>query len=158
MSQENFLINWKFPEFQNPERNKKWYFWATVIGAILLLLSILMHNFLFGLIVILVAVVIFAHAQREEGEIEFGITDDGLVVGEKFFSFKELKHFWIVYEPPKIKNLYFEFKNSIRPRLTIPLQDANPVKVREILKQFIEEDTERDTEPFSEAVGRRLKI
>ena len=56
------------------------------------------------------------------------------------------------------KNLYLEFKNSLRPRLTIPLEDINPVNARKILKNYLDEDLEKDTEPTSEALGRKLRL
>ncbi|MFH1457005.1 MAG: hypothetical protein ABIF17_02725 [Patescibacteria group bacterium] len=158
MQQEDILINWSFPELEKPERSRSWYVWATLIALLLLVFAVFSQNFLFGLIIILVAVVLFAYHHKEIEEVEFAILDNGISVGEKFFNFSDLKHFWIIYEPPYVKNLYFEFKNSIRPRLTIPFLDINPVKVRKILLEFLQEDLSRETEPLSESIGKRLKL
>lgn len=158
MENENFLINWTFPELQAPERSKSWYVWASLISLVLLFIAVMTGNFLFGLLIILIAIVLFAHHHKDIEEIEFGITDEGLQIDDKFFDFRDLKHFWIIYEPPVVKNLYFEFKSSTRPRITIPLRDINPVKVRKILLEYMEEDLSRETEPLSESLGRRLKI
>ena len=158
MQQENFLINWSFPELEKPERSKRWYIWTTLIGLLLLVFAVVSQNFLFGLIIILVAIILFAYHHKEIENVEFAILDDGIIVGEKFFRFSEIKNFWIIYEPPYVKNLYFEFKSSIKPRLTIPLNDINPVKVREILLEFLEEDISKETEPLSESIGKRLKL
>jgi len=42
--------------------------------------------------------------------------------------------------------------------LVIPIQGENPVNIRSFLRQYLEEDLEAEAEPFSEALGRLLKI
>lgn len=159
MPQENFLISWTFPEFTLPERSRTWYMGAILIALVLLFYAIVTSNFLFGLIVILTAVVLVTRQAKEVEEVFFGLNEDGVQVGEKFFEFKEIKIFWIIYEPPQVKNLYFETDSLWRPRLTIPLQDANPVKVRRLLlDHMVKEDLKKENEPLSEALGRRLKL
>ncbi len=159
MPEENFLISWTFPEFILPERSRAWYVGAILIAVVLLFYAVVTSNFLFGLIVILAAVVLVTRQAKEVDEVFFGLNEDGMQVGEKFFEFKEIKNFWIIYEPPQVKNLYFETDSLWRPRLTIPLQDANPVKVRRLLlDHMVKEDLKKENEPLSEALGRRLKL
>ena len=162
MSEENkndSLINWSFPEIVLPERSRSWYIWAMLIGVAILLYSIFTANFLFGLIVILIAIVIISYHHKDVSEVEFAITENGVVIGDKFYIFKDFKHFYLVYEPDRhIKNLYFELKSSLRPRLTIPLQDVNPIKVRDILLEYMDEDTSQEAEPLSESISRRFKL
>jgi hypothetical protein len=157
-NQNSLLISWSFPEFSVPERSKTWYILAFVIGGALLLYSILTANFLFGLIIILAAVIMGIQQHKEAGQVNFGIAEDGVLVGDKFFAYQDIKRFWLVYEPPRIKNLYLEFNSMLRPRLTIPLEDTNPIKVRKILLEHISEDLSKESEPTSEALGRILKI
>ncbi|KKU49315.1 MAG: hypothetical protein UX68_C0001G0063, partial [Parcubacteria group bacterium GW2011_GWA2_46_9] len=71
---------------------------------------------------------------------------------------KDLKSFWIIYEPPEVKMLYFDFKNAWRPRLPIPLQDENPIEVRRLLLKYLEEDLSRESEPTSDALSRLLRL
>jgi hypothetical protein len=158
MSQNPMLISWSFPEFIVPERSKTWYILAFVIGGALLIYSILTANFLFGLIIILAAVIMFVQNHRDAENVKFGIDEDGIWIGEKFFGYDAIKHFWLVYEPPKTKNLYIEFNSILRPRLTIPLEDTNPIKIRKILLDHIGEDLTKESIPTSEALGKMLKI
>lgn len=158
MNQPPLLISWSFPEFSVPERSKTWYLLAFLIGGALLLYSILTANFLFGLIIILAAVIMFVQQHKEAGQVNFGVAEDGVLVGDKFFDYQSIKHFWLVYEPSRIKNLYIEFNSVLRPRLTIPLEDINPIKVRKILLEHITEDLSKENEPTSEALGRILKM
>jgi len=153
------LISWSFPEIVLPQRSRAWYIWAMLIGVAILLYSVFTANFLFGLIVILVAIVLISYHHKDIAEVDFAVTEDGVLVGDKFYVFKDFKHFYIIYEPERnVKNLYFELKSSLRPRLTIPLQDVNPIKVRNILLEYLDEDTSQEVEPLSESIAKRFKL
>lgn len=152
------LINWSFPEFVVPERSRNWYIIATIIGVLLLLYAILTANFLFGLIIIISAIIMFLQAHKEAGQVAFGISETGIVIDDKFFDFKSFKNFYLIYEPPQTKNLYLEFDSWWRPRLSIPLEDINPIKVRQILLTHLTEDLTKEAEPLSEALNKKLKI
>ena len=62
------------------------------------------------------------------------------------------------YEPDEAKTLFLEFKSGVRPRLAIPLQNKNPLKIRSILLAHLPEDVEREDEPLSEQLIRLLKL
>ena len=152
------LANWVFPEYATPERKRGWYVWAIIIFVFLLAYSILTANFLFGLIVIIVAIILIVHQQKQTLDIKFFISPRGISINDRFYEFKDLKNFWLVYEPPAIKNLYFKPKSNMRPTLIIPLQNENPVKIRKILKEYLDEDLDKENEGLTEALERVLKI
>ena len=152
------IISWSFPEYAVPQRKKTWYIWAVIAFIALLLYAILTANFLFGLIIIMVTIILFIYHHKEPLEIQFIINRDGIEVGNKTYNFKELKKFWLIYEPPEVKNLYIDFKSTIKPTLVIPLLGQNPLQVRKILKEHLDEDLEKESESTSEALARVLKI
>ncbi len=150
-------FSWKFIEFPNYERTRRWYtIWVAVI-ALILLFSLLTANFLFALI-ILMAAMTFSLFHRTKGEVDFKITEDGILVNDRFFEYKDLKNFFIIYEPPHIKTLYFEPKSLLNPRIPVNLEDQNPVQVRDVLKQYLEEDLDREYEPITDQVSRMFKL
>ena len=155
---KEILISWEFPEYTVPKRKKSWYVWAILSFTLLLLYAVLTANFLFGLIIIMTTIILFLYHHKEPLNVRFVITPDGISIDDKNYSFKELKKFWLIYEPPEVKNLYFEFKSSFKPMLVIPLLDQNPIKVRKILKGYLEEDLEKESESTIEALARVLKI
>ena len=71
--------------------------------------------------------------------------------------FKELKDFWIVYEPPFVKNLYIEHKNALTPRIVVPIEDADPVEIRRALLDYLDENG-RTEEPLGDLLGRVFKL
>ncbi|PKL72588.1 hypothetical protein CVV26_01085 [Candidatus Kuenenbacteria bacterium HGW-Kuenenbacteria-1] len=161
MIQENkgkALIVWSFPEFIKHKRTQEWYFlmFATVLG--LLLFSIFTKNFLFAIIIILFSIILILFDFKKPILIKFQITEKGIQASENFYYWRELENFWIIYQLPEVKNLYFSFKNFIKPNFIISLEDQNPLKIREILLKYLKEDLEQEEESFSDQFGRIIKI
>lgn len=151
------LSGWEIFEYVKHERSKNWYVWAGIIFAIMLIYAVYTLNFLFIVILILTAVIIVLRTVEEPMKVDFGIFEDGVGVGSNFYSWKDLDSFYIIYEPPEVKNLYFNPK-GLRSRISIPIEDKNPLKIREILLKYLVEDIEQEREPLSEEYGRFLKI
>ena len=151
-------LYWDIPEFQDYTRNKTWYITAGIIGLLLLIYSIGTANLLFGVIIIIAAVTLIKIDKTKPDNIEFAITTKGIIIGDSYYEYQDLENFYIVYEPPEIKNLFIEPKNVIRPRINIPLHDQDPTEVRKLLKKYIAEDLDKEGEPISEAIGKILKL
>jgi len=152
------LAEWQFPEYPKYERSKFWYFWYIVITLAFLSYAIFTANFLFSIIIVMVAFIIYFQNKKEPAMIDFQITEDGLLLNERFYEFSKLKKFRIVYKPPEFKDVFFDFKSSLRPELYVPLEDRNPIQIRNILLEYLEEDTENTDEGFSHGMRRLLKF
>ena len=152
------LASWDFKEFQEYKRGLVWYIVAGGISLGLLIYSATTANFLFALI-IFIGVVTFAFGSFQEArKIPFTIFQDGIVINEAFYSFDDLRSFWLVYNPPEVKTLYFETSNILKGELPIPLEKQNPVRIREILLSYLKEDLDRDDEAFIDALRRTAKL
>ena len=127
------LAEWEYPEFKEHSRTRTWYIAAMVIVALLILFGILTQSYLF---IIIVGMLVFIYAMRLRRKplaLPFHITEDGILVDPRtFYEWKDMRNFWIVYEPP-VKNLYLAFKSPVRPSITISLEDQNPLNIRKIL-------------------------
>ncbi len=151
-------ISWSFPEHEKYERGRNWYIIAGIIGVVLLAYALFAGNWLFALIIVMVAMVMFINHHSSARQIEFVIDHEGVRLGLRQYKYNEIKNFWLVYDPKIAKKIFFVFKSSIRPILVIPIDRENPINIRAFLRQYLEEDMEQEAEPFSEAVGRILKI
>ena len=156
---EEGLLSWTVPEYQKHEKTTTWYIIAGTIGAVLLLFALFTTNFLFALLIVIAAAVVVIIEGEEPRQITITLTEEGIIVGKNFYDYDEFAHFAIVYKPQQdIKQLYFEFNSSLKQRISIPLKNINPVKVREILTSYMEEDTDRTDPPLSEQLSRLLKL
>ncbi|PIR92550.1 hypothetical protein COU01_01185 [Candidatus Falkowbacteria bacterium CG10_big_fil_rev_8_21_14_0_10_44_15] len=159
VEQYDEIMAWSVPEFDKHERSRAWYVGAIIFALVVLTYSFWTANFLFVVIIVLAAAVMMLNDGREPDKIKFAVSGEGLIVGKKFIDYDELKNFSIVYKPRQgVKKLYFEFKNVVRPRLSIYLDNMNPLPIRETLLNYLPEDLERENEPLSEQLGRLFKI
>jgi hypothetical protein len=151
------LMSWNFPEYIRYQRTAGWYLGAAVLVLGLLLYAFFTSNFLFALIIIMMSAIIIIYNLKKPLQIKFSVMEDGLEVGTKFYPWSDFNNFWIIYEPPEIKTLYFDFK-GLRPTMPIYFEDQNPVKVREILLKYLKENLTREHEPAGDELSRWLKI
>jgi len=152
------LASWRVPEFEKHQRSIIWYIGFGLLGTALLIYAFWTMNFLFALIIIIAAFVVYIQEKTEPRQVKFLISAKGIKIGKKFYPYKDINKFWILYNPPEVKKLYFTFNNMLSFRLMVPLKNQNPLKIRDILLQFLEEDLEKEEEPMSEVVGRWAKI
>jgi len=152
-------FSWQVPEMEQHNRSKKWYTIALFVFILGVLYCIVTLNYLFAIILILSAFIIIAHDKGNVQSVHFEINHDGVSIGKKFYDFNELESFSVVYKPNLgIKRLYFEYKNSLKQRLSIPLFNNNPLLIRKFLLKYMQEDLDREHPPLSEQLRDLLKL
>jgi hypothetical protein len=152
------VYEWELQEYEQPERSARWYWVMGSVAAALLVYAVVSADYLFGLFVALLAIIMFLRTTQAPAAVPFAMTTTGIVLGKKYFRFSELSKFWIIYNPPQTKNLYFSTQSWMKHRLTVPLYDFDPVPVREFLGQYLVEDLEQEEEPFVDQMGRLLGL
>ncbi len=152
------LHEWEIKEYEQYERGTKWYLLMIIIGSALVIYGIFSGNFLFALIIILFAIILFLQSHQKPTQVPFKITELGLVIGNRFYDYGELESFYIIYDPPEVKSLFVETKSTVKPLLRIPLNEHNPLRIRDTLKEFLLEDLEKEEEPYSDKFARAWKL
>ncbi len=150
--------SWDFPEFTKYDKSRGWYLTFILIFLAMLVWSYFTNNLLFAIILVIFVAVYFLIERKEPVNVEVLITEDGLILNNKLFEYSDFAKFYIIYYPPEIKNLYFEYKNGFKQRIAIPLEDQNPVKIREALLNFVDEDLEKEEMPAAESISRIFKL
>src|SRR4030042_4110231 len=117
-----------------------------LISAIALVIyCIFTANFLFALVIILVVFIVFLRSYYPPKELNFQITEEGILLGNQLFTYDKIKNFYIIYKPPLVKKLFFTLK-GFAPDLSIMLYDNNPLPIREKLLEYLQEDLEKEIE------------
>ena len=160
--EENYgeeLLSWEMPEYTTYQRGKLWYVLAVVVSCGLIAYALYDHNYLFALIIVMFLVISIINNIKKPDNLDVVITTMGIGIGEKFYNFEVFHSFSVIYKPTEdLKMLYLEFGSILRPRVSVPLQDINPLKVREILINRISEDLERTDEPNTDFFSKKLKL
>lgn len=157
VEQGDTVFSWLIDEYERHERGPVWYAVSFLVGVSLILYALVVQNFLFAIIIVMFGVIIGLSSLREPQRMLFQITTRGVFVGDHFTSYRDMKDFWIVYEPPYVKNLYLEYKNALTPRIVVPIEDGDPVEIRRALLDFLDENG-RSEEPLGDLMGRVLKL
>ena len=151
-------LSWETWEFPPHDRSRRWYIIVSIIGVLLIVYAIFAENYLFAIIVLMMGVILFVNNLRHPDRINVHITNLGVVVGEEFYQYQDLKDFSVVYNPPHAKILYIDFNSVWRPLLAIPLEDVDPNLVRDYLLQYVFENLNREDEGLTDYLSRVYKL
>lgn len=152
-------ITWEVPEYDMHERSRNWYIVASIIAALLFIYAIISSNYLFIIIIILTVFLVIAREKHDVNKIIVMFGLEGLNIGKAFYDYDLFKNFSIVFKPHQnVKNLYLEFKNPIRQRISISLENMDPLIIKEFLLKFLEEDLERTDIPLSESLAKLFRL
>jgi len=164
-------IRWTVPEYHTHERGRWWYIIAGLIILLCLFYSFftisqwhivwlgVKSNFLFALIIVVAAFIVLLNDGRTPDQVHVELGPEGVKIGHAFYDYDDLKNFSVLYKPKQsVKNLYFEHRNAIYPRLSVPLKDQDALTVRNFLLKYLDEDLDRVNPPLSEQLTKLLKL
>lgn len=116
-SRDNELARWTASEFVSHDKTAKWYV-ALGLGAVgLSAIIFLLTRQLLSVIVIVVMALLFAvYASAKPRTLDYTLTANGLLIGEKFYPFNSIKSYSVIEEEgmPYIQLL-------MQKRLSVPI-------------------------------------
>lgn len=149
-------LSWQFSQFAKEKKTIWWYVGFSFVFALLILYAFLSENYLFAVILVIGGIIVVSQYFRQSSMIDVVIAEDGVIVAEVFYPYKIVDSFYFIYDPPVLKYLYLDLKNGFRKKLPIPLEDVNPLVVRDILLQYVKEDLEKENPEVEELIARFL--
>lgn len=133
---------------------------AVVISIVCILIGLayiyFQRNFLTAVFFFLIAFIILVFAFKEKRSMPWEINRHGVGIDTSFFPYREIKSFWIEYEPENIKEISLKSKKWYQGYFKIPLNEESPLKIRELLLEFLPEERHEDT--LIETISRKLGI
>ena len=94
------------------------------IGAMLL-----DRNYLFATLLFLTGTLMMMSSHQKPTQHEVQVDLTGITVRGQRYPYREMKSFWISYEPPH-KELSIELRKALTSYIKIPLENINPMDVR----------------------------
>lgn len=150
------ILVWQGKEFQEYNRNRKWYLLVGVIGVLLTVGALVLQQWLTAPVFALATFVVLRHADDKPRTITYQMSRLGVTVGEKFTPYSELKTYWIVYNPPA-KTVTFQSTGRFKPLIKLELGEMDPEVIRETLKPFLPE-TPKQSEDFLDKFSRFIRL
>ena len=92
---------------------------SRIITAALVLATVVLSNFLFAVFAVLAGFSVGLYGARRPRITLHEINSGGVSLGNRNFNYENIDHFWIDYNPPAKKNLFWNQKNFFRPHRDI---------------------------------------
>ena len=150
------FYEWHADEHEHRPKSPVWF--AVLAAGTTILVSVMLFVFTNIMGAVTLAVVgglIYYIAQQEPGKMKYRIMMDGIALNTTMYHWEDLGSFNIVYEPDETKTVIFKSTRTFSPYIQMEIGDADPVQIREILMEFVEEDQEIQ-EPLVDILARRL--
>ncbi|MDP3954385.1 MAG: hypothetical protein Q8Q06_03125 [bacterium] len=149
-------ISWSGPMHSHEPDMKFVIGSSLVMGAIAVLFLLFQRSVVTTIFFALLGLMLFAQSRKRPEEGRFEVSLAGIKVNNEFHLMKDVKSFWLEYQPNGIKELSLQLKKWYSPYLKIPIGEQNPLHIRTLLVQFIPEEEHEDT--VIEIVQRKLGL
>jgi len=147
---------WQTEEFEYHHKDATWFFTIGIVLLGLFVSLIILKNIFGAATMLLFVVIIYIYATKKPDIISAKVNHSGVSINNKLISYSNISSFWIIYEPP-IKQLILVVKSTVALKTIIPIGDADPVKIREILIANSVPEKEEE-ESLTEIIFRKLKF
>lgn len=148
-------ISWRAAEYEHAHRSPNWFLWAGTIALLLLLFAIWQKSFFFAVFVVIASMLVMSFGRREPGIVDFKISDGGIYISKKLYTYDEFEHFAIRKRSGKLDEIVLRRKILMSPFLRILIDSKTAEKAREIMKEKLQEVEHEDSllEVLSELLG-----
>jgi hypothetical protein len=143
-------ITWEAPEHHHIEKGSDWYWALGIIATVAAIISLILGNILFSLVIGLGAILMAIVSLRGPAIITFSITARGIRIDDRLYPYATLQSFCIDEEDPRGPQLLLRSHATLAPLIIIPLPPEAVEKVDDILAERLPE------EHLEESLAHRL--
>ena len=132
-------FEWEAPSFYyNPQKK---YLTLVVIALLAGAGALLFYHqdTLMAIFLILSSLVIILYTNKQPGISKVIISQAGITIDDTTYYYKNLKSFWLDYDPHGSKELSLEAKKWYMPYVKISIENQNPVEIRSLMVSFVTE-------------------
>ncbi len=92
-----------------------------------------------AIFMVLASLVLILYSTRRPEISRIHIDQGGVAIGNAMYYYKDLRSFWIHYNPGELKELSLEAKKWYMPYVTVSIENKNPLLIRSLLINFLPE-------------------
>jgi hypothetical protein len=150
------LMEWLAFEDEYRPKTPLWFAGLAAGATVLVALQLIFFTNAFGAAAIaMVGALIYIIAQRKPAKVKYRLMADGIAMNNLLYQWQDLQSFNVIYQPGETKTVIFKSKRRFLPYLHLEIGDTDPVRIRDILLEFLPED-EAMREPMADVIARRL--
>ena len=149
-------ISWEAPLFYYNPQKKYLYLIAAILMAGAAALLIFKYDTLTSIFLILSSLVLILYSRQKPVISKITVDQSGILVDDIIYRYKDLKSFWINYNPGGPKELSLESEKWYMPYIKIMLSERNPVEIRSLIVNFLPEKEHENS--LGDHIGRKLGL
>ena len=142
-------IEWKAPEYIYKEKTADWYWIVGIVSVSVAIISVILNNPIFGLLIIISAFTLSLYATRRPEIVTIKINELGVRIGRTDYPYSELESFW-VEDRDAYPRVFFKSQKKLSLFIIAMIEGTDPEEIRDVLNDYLPE-TEH-SEPFLEKV------
>ena len=146
MNESNKIV-WQAHEYLHSEKNADWYWIVGIVTASIALISTILGNIIFALLIIVSSFTLSLFASRKPELVNIEINESGVNVGATRYPYANLESFWIETRDAHPRVLV-KSKKVFMPFVVLFLNNEEPADIHSLLSEHLPE--EEHTEPFLE--------
>ncbi len=155
-SEKTGRLEWEAPSFYyNPQKK----YLALVVTALLAGAGTMLFYHMDTLTVIfliLSSLVLILYANKNPLMSQVIVSQAGITIDDRVYYYKDLKSFWLDYNPNGPKELSLEARKWYLPYIKIPIENQNPAEIRSLMISFV---TEREHEKsLVDLISRKIGL
>jgi len=138
-------IAWQAHEYEHVEKSGDWYWIIGVVAIALALISLILENILFAVLIVVGAAVLMVHRAKHPRLLNFEINNRGVVTEKTLYPYKTLDSFCISDDEPGRERLVVKSQKLFTPFIVIPVGETSSEMVRNYLLNFLEEEEHEES-------------
>ncbi len=140
-------ISWTTKEYFHQEKTADWYWVVGIVTISIALISIILNNVIFAILVIVSSFTLSLFASRKPEDIKITVDQKGVTVGKTQYPYINLDSFWIETREIQPK-IILKSKKMLMFFIVIFIEEVEIEEVKELLNRHLPE--EEHQEPFLE--------
>jgi len=153
------IMEWITTAYRQTEKSKAWYAMMGVLVLIFVIYGLFSDSYgwIVSITFLLLAGVYYLTEMKPVPTVKVTVSDHGIRFGGRYFTFNEIKSFWIITDEG-VRNLHLSFYKGAQREVVIMIAPtANVAKLRDyLLQQIPEEEGKKDR--FSDQLIRNLGL
>ena len=144
MSEPARSIYWEAPEHNHIEKTADWYWVLGILAVAASIVSIIFDNALFGIVILLAAMVMFMTGNKRPRIIPFEVSMRGVRIDSDLYPYATLESFYLDEENHTGPQLILKSKKLFVPLLILPIpeeyiEDIEHIVSARIMEEHLEE-------------------
>jgi hypothetical protein len=144
-------IEWQAPEYIHTEKTGDWYWIVGIVSVSIALISIILNDTIFGLLILVAAFTLSLFASRPPQMVKHELGNAGVEKGRTAEPYTEIKSFW-VETGDHYPRIIFKTDHHFSPYFIFLIHPDDADEIRDLLSKHLKE------EKMTESIFEKLLI